>query len=483
MSVATKCFFVLVLILALCTAHAGVDLREQLKTLQKQTRTMDAYAGNLERRQIDRFYSTSLELNSDALLKASCLYEEAAQLLLDKKPADAFLKITTLLTDLSEHNEKMNAYFRRAISTREILRREPPSKASGEKHIVEVADIITKSPGTFSDNSIPRYQFQVEEWYLATRTLLDAFDKLINIPRNTNLQLEIVKDSALKILQYRNLLLFMTKESENSVMFHETLLDKLVFEKRGKNVLPALQECIIGRISELPNSLKPGALALLSVWYSITPLPDQTPVLWRKGVLSKEEIAEYFRCLDEILKQCEYLNLYTERKKMGSSFPEDILPMCPSEDVGTHIADILIEASRHQEAFVLLDRIESDTNKGTVTALRIKNLLRKGSPDAAVALAVSVNDTLRETDPEIFYWQAESNLKLAQYAQAAKNYAEFVKRSPSSRLAPAAALMAGIALLNTGKMNDARPHFLVVAENYPNSPEAEKARSFLAGSN
>jgi tol-pal system protein YbgF len=78
------------------------------------------------------------------------------------------------------------------------------------------------------------------------------------------------------------------------------------------------------------------------------------------------------------------------------------------------------------------------------------------------------------------YWIGQAHMQLGQFYQAILAFTEVQQRFAGSAYAPAAGLASGAAFLQLGNASEARRAFERVTLDYPDSPEAVKARARLA---
>ncbi|MDL2207820.1 tol-pal system protein YbgF [Desulfovibrio sp. OttesenSCG-928-M16] len=78
------------------------------------------------------------------------------------------------------------------------------------------------------------------------------------------------------------------------------------------------------------------------------------------------------------------------------------------------------------------------------------------------------------------FWEGESWFQLKDYARAALAYQEVIAKHPGSPKMQSAMLKQGIALHNAGKQSAARERLDELVKRYPQSPEATRAKKFLA---
>ena len=78
------------------------------------------------------------------------------------------------------------------------------------------------------------------------------------------------------------------------------------------------------------------------------------------------------------------------------------------------------------------------------------------------------------------FWQGESYFQLKDYARAALAYQEVIANFPGNTKIPSAMLKQGMALYHADKRAVGRERLQEVINRYPNSPEAGRARQFLA---
>jgi tol-pal system protein YbgF len=79
------------------------------------------------------------------------------------------------------------------------------------------------------------------------------------------------------------------------------------------------------------------------------------------------------------------------------------------------------------------------------------------------------------------FWEGESYFQLQDYARAALAYQEVIAKFPGSAKVQSAMLKQGIALHNAGKKPAAQERLQDLIKRYPTSPEASRAKQFLAG--
>ena len=78
------------------------------------------------------------------------------------------------------------------------------------------------------------------------------------------------------------------------------------------------------------------------------------------------------------------------------------------------------------------------------------------------------------------FWEGESYFQMKDYARAALAYQEVIANFPGSAKVQSAMLKQGIALYNAGKKPAAQERLQDLIKRYPNSPEASRAKQFLA---
>ncbi len=78
------------------------------------------------------------------------------------------------------------------------------------------------------------------------------------------------------------------------------------------------------------------------------------------------------------------------------------------------------------------------------------------------------------------FWEGESYFQLKDYARAALAYQEVIANFPGSQKMQSAMLKQGISLYNAGKKDAAKERLNELLKRYPNSPEATRAKDFLA---
>ena len=79
-----------------------------------------------------------------------------------------------------------------------------------------------------------------------------------------------------------------------------------------------------------------------------------------------------------------------------------------------------------------------------------------------------------------YFWQGESYFQMKDYARAALAYQEVIAKYPGSAKIQSAMLKQGIALHNAGKKDAAKERLNELVKRYPSSPEATRAKQFLA---
>jgi len=101
--------------------------------------------------------------------------------------------------------------------------------------------------------------------------------------------------------------------------------------------------------------------------------------------------------------------------------------------------------------------------------------------DAVVAFMdfVDANPNHRLTG-NAHFWQGESYFQLKDFARAALAYQEVIANFPGNTKIPSAMLKQGMALYHADKQAVGRERLQEVITRYPNSPEAGRARQFLA---
>jgi len=78
------------------------------------------------------------------------------------------------------------------------------------------------------------------------------------------------------------------------------------------------------------------------------------------------------------------------------------------------------------------------------------------------------------------FWQGESYFQLKDFARAALAYQEVIANFPGNSKIPSAMLKQGMALYHADRQAVGRDRLQEVITRYPNSPEAGRARQFLA---
>ena len=78
------------------------------------------------------------------------------------------------------------------------------------------------------------------------------------------------------------------------------------------------------------------------------------------------------------------------------------------------------------------------------------------------------------------FWEGESYFQMQDYARAALAYQEVIANFPGSAKVQSAMLKQGIALHNAGKKDAAKERLNELVKRYPSSPEATRAKQFLA---
>lgn len=111
---------------------------------------------------------------------------------------------------------------------------------------------------------------------------------------------------------------------------------------------------------------------------------------------------------------------------------------------------------------------------------KLKALVLSKNWDQALSFSDKVSQSTSTLEPEFYYWQAEAQLKATRPNDALINFVRFVELQPNSRLAPLALFMTGLVSLNLQKKVEAKQYFQQTIQNYPNSPEATRAKAFLA---
>ncbi len=79
-----------------------------------------------------------------------------------------------------------------------------------------------------------------------------------------------------------------------------------------------------------------------------------------------------------------------------------------------------------------------------------------------------------------YFWQGESYFQMKDYARAALAYQEVIAKYPGSAKIQSSMLKQGIALHNAGKKDAAKERLNELVKRYPSSPEATRAKQFLA---
>ena len=79
-----------------------------------------------------------------------------------------------------------------------------------------------------------------------------------------------------------------------------------------------------------------------------------------------------------------------------------------------------------------------------------------------------------------YFWQGESYFQMKDYPRAALAYQEVIEKYPGSAKIQSSMLKQGIALHNAGKKPAAQERLQDLIKRYPNSPEASRAKQFLA---
>jgi tol-pal system protein YbgF len=78
------------------------------------------------------------------------------------------------------------------------------------------------------------------------------------------------------------------------------------------------------------------------------------------------------------------------------------------------------------------------------------------------------------------FWQGESYFQLKDFARAALAYQEVIANFPGNSKIPSAMLKQGMALYHAGKQAVGRERLQEVIKRFPNSPDAGRAKQFLA---
>ena len=78
------------------------------------------------------------------------------------------------------------------------------------------------------------------------------------------------------------------------------------------------------------------------------------------------------------------------------------------------------------------------------------------------------------------FWEGESYFQMQDYGRAALAYQEVIDKYQSSQKYQAAMLKQGLALHNAGKKDAGKQRLNELVKRYPNSPEASRAKQFLA---
>ncbi len=78
------------------------------------------------------------------------------------------------------------------------------------------------------------------------------------------------------------------------------------------------------------------------------------------------------------------------------------------------------------------------------------------------------------------FWEGESYFEMKDYPRAALAYQEVIEKFPGSSKVQAAMLKQGLALQNAGKKDAAKERLNDLIKRYPGSPEASRAKQFLA---
>lgn len=478
---------ILFLAVTLVSLHAqappaeATNWRAKLPELQLSTRQIANLHNLIKRSQTADFRSISMETGSAALLQSHCLYEEAVQDMLGGDETGARQKVDQAIALVLSLPDEDKPALRRLVLAQEALSA-PGSPTDLQARIVALAN-------TVQQNSLPstevmlKFQYEAELWLTSAELLLQAFTALEAAPRQPRALAEIVEKAGTEICGERTLVAALTAEADHSLTQHEVLLDQLVFQKRQEALFEKLFAALTARVKALPNALQPSAFALLTLWFGQSP-EGLSPVPINETLLSPEEMNDYFSALDSLLSLTENTGLSAIREKMVLSVPEAVLDRCPANRAGLHLADALIDAGQVSLATEVAQSIATRNPElaPDVAVLEIKGKVKASQWTAAVQKAESALQAHgRETMPtDAFYWTAQAQIKTDQTSEAIRNFKEFVTRSPGSRLAPTAALMAGLLHLNLKKTDEAKADLEFTVKTYPNSPAAEKARKFLA---
>lgn len=459
----------------------STNWRSKLPEVQLATRQLAHLHNLIKRGQMENFHSVSLKTGSEKLLQAHCLYEEAVQEMLGGRDVEALLKIDQAISVVKALPGRDQPALRRLVLAKEALTEPAPAKAF-QARIALIADTVQKQSIPTTEVGLTS-QYLLEQWFTSAEMILRAWSALETAPRQPQAQAGIVEKTATQICAEKTLLSALTAEADTSVMQHEVLLDQLVFQNRQGAIFGKIFSCLTERVKTLPNALQPAAFALFTFWCGET-TGEVVAIPMDDKLLSPEEMADYFGFLDSLLSITQVSGLEKIRERMAESVPLPVLERCPANEAGLQLADALIDGGQIDRAMKLAKKLEAENPKlaPQVARLEIKSKVESGQWTEAVQIAeAALRLHGRESmPPDALYLLAEAQVKTDQSTEAIRNFKEFVDRSPGSRLAPTAALMAGLLHLNQQKLEEAKADFEFTARTYPHSPAAEKALSFLA---
>jgi len=433
----------------------------------------------------DSYISRVIESDSEALLKAHCLFERGALAFLKKDNEQAARQWAACRDALKATPNEGNLYLRRVnmalaqIWVQSLASKDPKFFHEGLTEICQTIDEGPLPEGTAEF----RCQFQQEYRFFFARTVFSTIPQLN--AQNEAQSIAVVSQKLTELWSKKTLYKLLSDESVNTEKSYEALVDRVLFADTDHEISANLFKKLSEASNAIPAPAYSDMAALLCV-FNAESVPDGNLDALFSGGLDQAK-----------LDRNRFGNVIYQILKIASGFPASNrdpllqgiskhldLVSWPNPEVCMEMAAWMAKAGCGKEALNLLQTLK-EVRPGSPMYPRFCMALTQvyyylGDFNASLSAGSSLSDKSSGTPAEILYWQGLSYAKLRKNVRAIESLKAFISKAPTAEEAPEACFFLGTLCLSSGKKTEAQRYFQQTIVSYGGTIYAERAKQFTS---
>ena len=432
----------------------------------------------------DAIPSRLLETDSEALLKAHCLFERGALAFLRNDTVSALRDWGACRGVLMATPKAGMLYLRRvnlALAQLWLSTAATKDLPFFDEGLTQICKTVDDAPLPEDSADYP-CQLRAELQFLSARTVLSTIQALYVSQGDEVRGNLIIVQRLTECWSRQALFTLLADESASAGTFHEALVDQAVFGRPGSNFYDASAGQLLKAWNALPAPAYSEAVAVMCVYAFQAKKDEGLLSLLNKNVdVTRLDKARFGTAIYRVLKaSVDFPKVDCGGLLRGLCKRLDLLTW-NDPGVRIEVAAMIAKSGDGSDALRLLQSGDTVPNGSALyprfSAVLAQSLYAAGRYEESIAVGTTPGKGVANSLPvALLYWRALSYAKLRKTDNAIGCLQEFLKRSPEAVEAPESCFFLATLYLSSGRRPEAHRYFTQTVASYAGTLWAERAQ-------